>query len=97
MPCTPFKINLRSGGTCRARLQDRKISQARNQRETMWKAEPQILQNVATVHHVNKMFSTRKTSPTHAIAIAPYQPTYGHITSQAYEMLCLILCNVYTR
>jgi hypothetical protein len=31
-PCSPVKVNLRFGGTCRLHLQSRRISQARNQR-----------------------------------------------------------------
>jgi hypothetical protein len=33
MPCLPFKVNRRFGGTCRLHLQSRRISQARNQYE----------------------------------------------------------------
>jgi hypothetical protein len=33
-PCSPLKVNRRFGGTCRLRCQSRRISKARNQRET---------------------------------------------------------------
>jgi hypothetical protein len=33
-PCSPSKINGRFGGRCRVHLQDRRIRQARNQRES---------------------------------------------------------------
>jgi hypothetical protein len=33
-PCSPLKFNRHSGGTCRLRLQGRRISRERNQRET---------------------------------------------------------------
>jgi hypothetical protein len=32
-PCNPLKVNRRFGGTCRLHLQERRISQARNQLE----------------------------------------------------------------
>jgi hypothetical protein len=38
-PYSPYKVNRRFRETC----QDRKISQARNQRETTWKAEAPLL------------------------------------------------------
>jgi hypothetical protein len=37
--CSLLKINLRFGGTLRLYLQGRRISQARNQRESRWQAE----------------------------------------------------------
>jgi hypothetical protein len=33
-PRNPLKVNRRFGGTCRLHLQDRKINQGRNQRES---------------------------------------------------------------
>jgi hypothetical protein len=38
-PCSAFKVNRRFGGTYRLHLQGRKISGARNRRESRWKAE----------------------------------------------------------
>jgi hypothetical protein len=38
-PCSPLKVNRRLGGTYRLHLQGRKISRARNQRESRWQAE----------------------------------------------------------
>jgi hypothetical protein len=35
-PCIPLKANRFFGGTCRHRLQDRRISRARNQRDSIW-------------------------------------------------------------
>jgi hypothetical protein len=40
-PCSPLKVNWRFGGTCRLHLQGRKISRARNQRESRWQADPE--------------------------------------------------------
>jgi hypothetical protein len=37
-PCSPLKVNRRFGGTYRLHLQGRKISRARNQRESRWQA-----------------------------------------------------------
>jgi hypothetical protein len=39
MPCSPLKVNWHFGGTCRSLLHGRRISQARNQRESKWEAE----------------------------------------------------------
>jgi hypothetical protein len=39
-PYSPLKVNRRFGGIYRLHLQGRRISQARNQRESRWKAEP---------------------------------------------------------
>jgi hypothetical protein len=39
-PCSPFKVNRRSGGTYRLHLQGFRTSRARNQRESRWQAEP---------------------------------------------------------
>jgi hypothetical protein len=39
--CSPMKFNRRFGGTCRLHFQGRRISQARNQRESRWQAEPE--------------------------------------------------------
>jgi hypothetical protein len=38
--CIPLKVNRRFEGICRLYLQGRRISQARNQGEVRWKAEP---------------------------------------------------------
>jgi hypothetical protein len=38
-PCSPLNVNRRFGGTYRLHLQGRKISSARNQRESRWQAE----------------------------------------------------------
>jgi hypothetical protein len=40
--CSPLKVNLHFGGTCRLNIQDRSISQARNQSKCRWQGEPQI-------------------------------------------------------
>jgi hypothetical protein len=40
-PCSPLKVNRSFGGTCRFHLQGRKISLARNQRESRWQADPE--------------------------------------------------------
>jgi hypothetical protein len=37
--CSPLKVNLRFGGTCRVHLQVRIINQARNQHEIRWQEE----------------------------------------------------------
>jgi hypothetical protein len=37
--CSSLKVNRRFGGTCHLHIQGRKISQARNQRESRWQAE----------------------------------------------------------
>jgi hypothetical protein len=37
--CSPLKVNRRFGGTYRLHLEVRRVSQARNQRESRWKAE----------------------------------------------------------
>jgi hypothetical protein len=39
MSCSPLKVNRRFGGTYCLHLQFRRVSQARNQRESGWKAE----------------------------------------------------------
>jgi hypothetical protein len=38
-PCSPLKFNRRFGETYRLHLQCRKMSRARNQRESRWQAE----------------------------------------------------------
>jgi hypothetical protein len=38
-PCSPLKVNWRSEGTYHLHLQGQRISQARNQHESRWKAE----------------------------------------------------------
>jgi hypothetical protein len=38
-PCSPLKVSRRFGKTCRLYIQGRKISHARNQRESRWQAE----------------------------------------------------------
>jgi hypothetical protein len=38
-PCSRLKVYRRFGGTCRLYLQGRRINQARNQRESKWRAE----------------------------------------------------------
>jgi hypothetical protein len=38
-PCSPLKVNIHFGGTCRPHLQGWSISQARNRRESMWHTE----------------------------------------------------------
>jgi hypothetical protein len=35
-PCSPLRVNRRFGGTYRLHLQDRKIGEAKNQRESTW-------------------------------------------------------------
>jgi hypothetical protein len=42
-PCSPFKVSRRFGGTCRSLLQGRRINQARNQCESKWKAESELI------------------------------------------------------
>jgi hypothetical protein len=42
-PCRPFKVNQRSGGTCRLHFQGRRISQARNQGEECGKLHARFL------------------------------------------------------
>jgi hypothetical protein len=39
MPCSPVNINRCFGRICRLHLQGRRVSQARNQRESRWQAE----------------------------------------------------------
>jgi hypothetical protein len=39
-PCSPLKVNTCFGARSRLHLQGRRISRARNQRESMWQAEP---------------------------------------------------------
>jgi hypothetical protein len=43
MPCGPLKVNRCFGGTCRLRLQGRRISQARNQREAGGKEKRRLV------------------------------------------------------
>jgi hypothetical protein len=38
-PCSPLKVNWRFGGTCHLHLQGRRITRARNQRDSRWEAE----------------------------------------------------------
>jgi hypothetical protein len=38
-PWSPLSFNRHFGGTCRLHLQDRRINQARNQRESRWQAK----------------------------------------------------------
>jgi hypothetical protein len=38
-PCSPLNVNRRFGGTYRLHLQGRRISRARNQRESRWQVE----------------------------------------------------------
>jgi hypothetical protein len=42
-PCNPLKVKRRFGGICRLYLQGRRISRARNQRESPWQAEAGFL------------------------------------------------------
>jgi hypothetical protein len=42
MQCIQLTVNRRFGGTSRLHLQGRRVSQTRNQRESMWQAEPTI-------------------------------------------------------
>jgi hypothetical protein len=42
-PCSPLKVNRRFGGTYRLNLQGRKISRARNQRESGWQGEHGVI------------------------------------------------------
>jgi hypothetical protein len=42
MPCSAFKVSRHFGGICRLHLQGRRISQARNQRESRWQAERHV-------------------------------------------------------
>jgi hypothetical protein len=44
-PCTPLKVIRRFGGTCRLHLQGRRISQARNQRESRVSGSEMFLRN----------------------------------------------------
>jgi hypothetical protein len=47
-PCSPLSVNRRFGGTYRLYLQGKKISSARNQRESRGQAESDLyLQNVS--------------------------------------------------
>jgi hypothetical protein len=39
-PCSPLKVNRRFGGRCRLHLHSLRMSQAINQRESRWQAEP---------------------------------------------------------
>jgi hypothetical protein len=41
-PCSPLKVNRHFGGTYRLLLQGRRISRARNQRESRWQAETSV-------------------------------------------------------
>jgi hypothetical protein len=41
-PCSLLEVNRRFGGTCRLRLQCRRISQAKSQRGSRWQAEPTL-------------------------------------------------------
>jgi hypothetical protein len=43
--CSPLNVNWRFGGTCCLHLQGRRISQARNQRESRWQAEQSACRN----------------------------------------------------
>jgi hypothetical protein len=45
-PCSPLEVNRRFGGTYRLHFQVRKISRARNQSESRWKAEASIVNKV---------------------------------------------------
>jgi hypothetical protein len=38
-PCSPLKVNRHFGGIVRLHLQGRRVSEARNQRESRWQAE----------------------------------------------------------
>jgi hypothetical protein len=42
MPCSLLKVNWHFGGTYCLHLRGRRISQARNQRESRWQAEPLV-------------------------------------------------------
>jgi hypothetical protein len=42
--CSPLRVKRRFGGTYRLQLQGRKISRARNQRESRWRAEQSVMQ-----------------------------------------------------
>jgi hypothetical protein len=61
IPCSPLKLNRHLGGTCRLHLQDRRISQARNQQVasralhvTFQKTEPFITISVRTSYPTAK-------------------------------------------
>jgi hypothetical protein len=45
-PCSPLKVNQSFGGTCRLHLQDRRISQAKNQHETGSKQSNWLAKNL---------------------------------------------------
>jgi hypothetical protein len=38
-PCSPLKVSRRFRGTCRLHLQGRRISRARNKRESRWQSK----------------------------------------------------------
>jgi hypothetical protein len=44
-PCSPFEVNQCFGGTCRLHPQVRRISRARNKRESKWQAEQSEMEN----------------------------------------------------
>jgi hypothetical protein len=58
MPYSPLKINRRFGGTSRLHLQGRRISRARNQRESRWKAL-----NVEAIRYAETLVDIKRTTP----------------------------------
>jgi hypothetical protein len=53
---SPLRVNQSFGGTYRLHLQDKKISGARNQRESKWQAEPTDVseEHIASIFRVEK-------------------------------------------
>jgi hypothetical protein len=70
MPCIPLKVNRPFGGIYRLHLQDRKISRARNQRESRWQAmyssETLVVLQRTTRRYIPKDITTavRTSNPT---------------------------------
>jgi hypothetical protein len=58
-PCSPLKVNRRFGGTYRLNLQGRRMSRARNQRESRYKAGAFTLVSCSTYYSTLKMEAIR--------------------------------------
>jgi hypothetical protein len=83
-PSSMLKVRWRFGGTCRLPLQDRRISQARNQRESRWQVARRCLTSAFTLVSCLAYSSTQKIEATCSSETSTeFQRTTQHYVPEA--------------